>query len=280
MLQHKIKIEMNESFGIKKIIDCKINEDGKQMFKVKWEPTWEPAENLSSCQHLIDEFWSFIYKSKSNEVVAVQYGRNLSVRNNISNTNNDTMDNRQYSLTEDNKAEVNKLIARTSATSVGNKPNNHMNGVTHSHAHNFIDSSVIASIPGIHNSLSIKYQPNKTSVTGSNSDFMKTESSYKSSPSNSQIKTKTSTGNAAALKYIENFTNQYVKIILVCKICNKEQSLKFSHNWKKHYLSHVSDEEKPHKCPHCPKAFVTAPQVKKHIKAHHENVMKQEFFPM
>ena len=74
--------------------------------------------------------------------------------------------------------------------------------------------------------------------------------------------------NTSTLKYIENFSNPYVKIILVCKICNKEQSLKFSHNWKTHYLSHVSNEEKPHKCQFCPKAFVTAPQLKKHMKQH------------
>ena len=44
--------------------------------------------------------------------------------------------------------------------------------------------------------------------------------------------------------------------------------MKFSHNWKTHYLSHVSDAEKPHKCQHCPRAFVTAPQLKRHLKQH------------
>ena len=51
--------------------------------------------------------------------------------------------------------------------------------------------------------------------------------------------------------------------------------MKFSHNWKTHYLSHVSDEEKPHKCHICPKAFITAPQLKKHLKQHEKNQLKQ-----
>lgn len=48
---------------------------GKQMYKVKWEATWEPAENLTSCQHLIDEFWSFVNKAKSNEEISQQRKR-------------------------------------------------------------------------------------------------------------------------------------------------------------------------------------------------------------
>ena len=49
------------------------------MYKVKWEPTWEPAENLASCQHLIDEFWSFVNKAKTNEEVAQQHRKRVSL---------------------------------------------------------------------------------------------------------------------------------------------------------------------------------------------------------
>ena len=49
------------------------------MYKVKWEATWEPAENLSSCQHLIDEFWSFVNKAKSNENIAQQQRKRVSL---------------------------------------------------------------------------------------------------------------------------------------------------------------------------------------------------------
>ena len=49
------------------------------MYKVKWEPTWEPSENLSSCQHLIDEFWSFVNKAKSNEQTAQQHRKRVSL---------------------------------------------------------------------------------------------------------------------------------------------------------------------------------------------------------
>ena len=50
--------------GPKKVVDCKLDEDGKQFYKVKWESTWEPAENLRTCQHLVDEFWSFLFNAK------------------------------------------------------------------------------------------------------------------------------------------------------------------------------------------------------------------------
>ncbi|XP_057301127.1 zinc finger protein GFI1 homolog pag-3-like [Hydractinia symbiolongicarpus] len=76
----------------------------------------------------------------------------------------------------------------------------------------------------------------------------------------------------AGLHYVENFTNPYVKIILVCKICNKEMSLKFSSNWKKHYLTHASNDEKPHKCTLCSKAFITITALRKHVATKHSDV--------
>ena len=79
---------------------------------------------------------------------------------------------------------------------------------------------------------------------------------------------KSGSSGTSTLKYLENFTNPYVKVIVVCKICNKEQSLQYQRNWKPHYLTHVSDEEKPHKCVFCGKSFVTTTNLKTHLKTH------------
>ena len=73
----------------------------------------------------------------------------------------------------------------------------------------------------------------------------------------------------SALNFVENFSNPYVKILLACKICNKEMSMKFSSNWKKHYLTHSSDSEKPHKCHHCTKAFITLTSLRSHLAKKH-----------
>ena len=70
------------------------------------------------------------------------------------------------------------------------------------------------------------------------------------------------------LKYLENFTNPYVKIILVCIVCNKELSMKYQSTWKRHYLTHVNDEDKPFKCVHCNRAFVQSTQLTSHMKKH------------
>ena len=54
-------------------------QSGKQLYKVKWEPTWEPAENLASCQHLIDEFWKFVNNAKSYESFISQERKRVSI---------------------------------------------------------------------------------------------------------------------------------------------------------------------------------------------------------
>ena len=74
----------------------------------------------------------------------------------------------------------------------------------------------------------------------------------------------------ASLKYLENFDNPYVKIIIVCKICNKEQSLKFAGNWRQHYMTHSA--KKPFSCPHCPKTFIRGDQMRKHVQSKHSDV--------
>lgn len=48
-------------------------------------------------------------------------------------------------------------------------------------------------------------------------------------------------------------------------------SLKFSSNWKKHYLTHSSDDEKPHKCQWCGKAFITATSLRNHTQKKHKD---------
>lgn len=68
---------------------------------------------------------------------------------------------------------------------------------------------------------------------------------------------------AAGLKYVSNFSNPYVKLIVACKVCNKEQSMTRSNNWKQHYFTH--QDEKPHKCSFCPKSFIRADKLRQHI---------------
>lgn len=48
-------------------------------------------------------------------------------------------------------------------------------------------------------------------------------------------------------------------------------SLKFSSNWKKHYLTHSSDAEKPHKCTLCSKAFINKPSLRNHMATKHHD---------
>ena len=62
--------------------------------------------------------------------------------------------------------------------------------------------------------------------------------------------------------------------MLACKVCNKEQSMKFQHTWKRHFLTHSSDEDKPHKCEVCGKAMVTASELKSHLKSHAKKATK------
>ncbi|XP_057301116.1 uncharacterized protein LOC130635704 isoform X1 [Hydractinia symbiolongicarpus] len=308
------------SFGIQKIVDCKIGQDGKQMYKVKWEPTWEPFENLASCQHLIDEFWSFVNKAKSTEQASYQHRKRARLElsaGNEQNVINLDADFDQHRLSEDNKAGVQRLIARTqssgsapnlmSPSEMLNYPQHNMMNIPRTPTRN--NTNFMAQSPNqgmLHQSPGMPPQSpnhvnNKMPNFGSPQQFNSPGQSNFGSPSqrgksagfgnkggmkpevDDNLTLHAAGGKAgkpsnnSTLKYIEKFDNPYVKIILVCKVCNKEQSLKFSHNWKTHYLSHASNEEKPHKCSQCTKAFITAPQLKKHfLKQHEKKQLKQE----
>ena len=49
----------------KKIVDCKVDGNGTRYYKVKWEPTWEPANELMVNANLIDEYWNLIRRGAS-----------------------------------------------------------------------------------------------------------------------------------------------------------------------------------------------------------------------
>ena len=65
----------------------------------------------------------------------------------------------------------------------------------------------------------------------------------------------------------------------MCKICNKEQSLKYVHTWKRHFLTHSSEESRPHKCNLCSKTFVQSGNLKKHIQSVHKNELSMVTHP-
>jgi len=257
-----LSADENNSFGVKKIIDCRISEHGKQMYKVKWEPTWEPAENLASCQHLIDDFWSFVNTARSNHELQQRTKKMKFDATKRSGFNDET----SHMLTEDYKAEVHGLIARTSSTSVCNQilrsPSDLLNSSpapsSWSNSRNSCD------IP-LHDDQS--HFPKKTVVTHLNS-IPKEVTTKAESDSPRKLPPKTADLSKDNLKYLENFSNPYVKIILVCIKCNKELSMKFQSTWKRHYLTHVDDADKPFKCQECGKAFVQSTQLTSHMKKH------------
>lgn len=78
------------------------------------------------------------------------------------------------------------------------------------------------------------------------------------------------------LKFLENFDNPYVRVSVFCKVCGKEQSLKYQFTWKRHFLTHSSPDEKPFNCSHCDKSFVQSGNLKKHVERMHTKLLKQE----
>ncbi|XP_066915826.1 zinc finger protein 236-like isoform X12 [Clytia hemisphaerica] len=299
------------SFGIKKIVDCKIDQTGKQLYKVKWEATWEPADSLSSCQHLIDEFWGFVNKAKTNEDIAQQHRKRM--RLDPSAGQNGTVGlGPHHMLSEDSKDEVQRLIARTNATQPGslmtpsdllNTQQNQM-GVprtpTRAPQSPFAQNTRMpfSQSPGQFNQQQQQFGspqtgfPNQSpmsspSTRGKAPGFGKPASNIKSEQDESKVKQSTSQGksngqtNLHTMKLIESFENPYTKLIIVCKVCNKEAS-KYQRDWKTHYLSHVSDDQKPHQCKICNRGFIKPGLLSKHMEKMHggavESFSKKEEF--
>ena len=237
------------SCGIKKIVDCKVGPDGQQMYKVIWSETWEPADTLlSHCQHLINDFWGGVNKAKALEHVAqqvIQRGKTINNNNNNSNSNNSNSNIDMYRLSDDSKAGISDLIARSNSTSAG----------------------IIS--PSSKLTKSNEQIPNFNTNTHTNTVTPKIKTETKPPTPSS---TSTALSNSS-LKYLENFDNPYVKVIVVCKVCNKEAS-KSSGKWKIHYLTHVSEEERPHKCDICGAGFVQKIQLTNHMKKHAKEQLK------
>ncbi|XP_066915827.1 zinc finger protein 236-like isoform X13 [Clytia hemisphaerica] len=298
------------SFGIKKIVDCKIDQTGKQLYKVKWEATWEPADSLSSCQHLIDEFWGFVNKAKTNEDIAQQHRKRM--RLDPSAGQNGTVGlGPHHMLSEDSKDEVQRLIARTNATQPGslmtpsdllNTQQNQM-GVprtpTRAPQSPFAQNTRMpfSQSPGQFNQQQQQFGspqtgfPNQSpmsspSTRGKAPGFGKPASNIKSEQDESKVRQSPSQGksngqtNSHTMKVIESFNNPYTKLIIVCKVCDKKSS-KFQHDWKTHYLSHVSDDQKPHQCKICNRGFIKPGLLTKHMEKVHgvsgSSVKKEEF---
>ncbi|XP_002156868.3 uncharacterized protein LOC100200420 isoform X4 [Hydra vulgaris] len=275
--------ENQDSFGIRKIVDCKLSQDGRQMYRVKWEPTWEPAENLSSCQKLIDEFWSYVNKAKSNQEVAHQHRKRLKLdsSNGVNNINIDEFN--QYKLHEDNKAEIQRLINKNTSD-IGNRmmSPSHMLNLPQNNQQNMMamprtpqsvpmSPNIIQQMRPLVSSPQQFNSPQRAKVPLNFGNEMKQESEENAS-------LKKNDSSTSSLKYLENFTNPYVKIILACKICNKEQSLKFAATWKRHYLTHAPKEDLPHKCPFCGKGYVTSTNLKNHLKKHNKKTFQNELY--
>ena len=87
--------DSNQDKMVKKVIDYKLL-NGKRYYKVKWECTWELEDSLLSCQGLVDQFWNFVNRVKSedspiplheksqfNENIICMKGKNIE-RNNCS----------------------------------------------------------------------------------------------------------------------------------------------------------------------------------------------------
>ena len=135
------------------------------------------------------------------------------------------------------KTEVNTLIERTNATTPGfSSPSSRLQ----SHSSSF--------------SAAVNHKPTTETTT----------------PTTIPPPTSDAKGSStASLKYIENFDNPYVKLIVACKICNKEQSTKWAKVWRQHYLTH--SDKKAHQCPHCTKSFHQTNLLNKLLQAKHPN---------
>ena len=195
---------------------------------------------MPACQHLIDDFWSLVNRAKKNEQVAALCRK---MTKPVGGSITGSLNCDSFGLSEDDKSEVQELIARSNSTNVG------MNN-------NVISPSAMLS--------SCNFQQDSASVK---TECIESKVNTSAKGKSQQQSANTTITNTAGLKYIDGFTNPYVKIILACKVCNKEQTSKSANDWKRHYMTH--SDQKPHACQHCPKSFIRADKLRKHIEAQH-----------
>ena len=72
----------------------------------------------------------------------------------------------------------------------------------------------------------------------------------------------------------DNFDSPYVNLInrFECKICGREQPKDRKSDWKRHWLTHASNDQMPHKCEICNKGFVQKGTYTNHMKRQHPEV--------
>jgi len=69
------------------------------------------------------------------------------------------------------------------------------------------------------------------------------------------------------LKVIEQWQNPFVRLLLACRVCSKEQKSMNVSTWKMHFLTH--SDKKPFNCSVCQKGFVQQTAFKTHMKTNH-----------
>ncbi|XP_065644542.1 MDS1 and EVI1 complex locus protein EVI1-B isoform X3 [Hydra vulgaris] len=63
---NKLFIMRPGGHDIKKVVDFRLD-NGKRYYKVKWESSWEPEDNLLDYQVFLDQFWDFVNRVKSDQ---------------------------------------------------------------------------------------------------------------------------------------------------------------------------------------------------------------------
>lgn len=226
-------------FGMRKVVGHRADARGAMQFKVEWEATWEPAENFSSCQNLVNEYWKTFVAENSD-------GKPLKKKLRLESTVSDIL--QDFRLTEELKLGIQQLLTAENLQSSRDIKSTW----PYVPAGNSLEARTLDSKPAANTPM--KKQQDRSDRSSS-------------SPSSTS---------ASAVQYIENFASEYVKIVLVCKVCNAEQPLKRPADWKRHFLTHVSDDEKPHKCIICGKAFIRREHLVKHAKTHEKASIKTE----
>ncbi|XP_065669868.1 zinc finger protein 846 isoform X4 [Hydra vulgaris] len=313
---------------VKKVVDCK-NENGQQLYQVKWESSWETAESLAGCQSLINEFWDYVhncrhaggFSPKQNKKPKLEIKQDQStplkqepfspVHSSHYNFGYISLLNSSVLSTE--KFPIGQELMGNVFLSTPERIKIKKENQTDVAYPNFQQSNV-SIIQQANNKMSNIQQPNiqQSSTKQSNiqqfniQQVTKTESSNESdysfssasSPLSNQNKgvgrgkgrglqfgqalnhgTPNKQLNAATKldepvsntakyyeKVIESWNHPHVKIILVCRVCNKEQKSTNPLTWKLHFLTH--SESKPYNCNVCGRGFVQTTAFKLHMKTH------------